>query len=175
LAVSSTDHDDHDLLPLLYPAEYPRQQYYFRHYVPRVLRHSCAVIVISESTKRDVIRFYHLPSEKVHVVLSGYDARRFSPDVGESFPCPEPYLLYVGNVMPHKNLSGLIDAFALIACRTSCTLVIRGWGRAAHVQALRAHIAMLGLDSRIDWQPYVPADELPRLYRGARMLLLPSL
>jgi glycosyltransferase involved in cell wall biosynthesis len=78
----------HDLLPLLYPAEYPRQQYYFRHYVPKVLRHSRAVIVISESTKRDVLRFYHLPPEKVHVVLSGYNAQRFSLDVEESLGRP---------------------------------------------------------------------------------------
>lgn len=165
----------HDLLPLLYPAEYPRQQYYFRYYVPRVLRHSRAVIVISESTKRDVLRFYHLPPEKVHVVLSGYNARRFSPNAEESLACPESYVLYVGNVMPHKNLLRLVDAFASIVGQTPCKLVIRGSGRPAHVQALRERIAMLGLDAHVDWQPYAPADELPRLYRGARMLLLPSL
>ncbi len=44
----------HDLLPLLYPEEYPRQQHYFRRFVPAVLRHSRAVIVISESTRRDL-------------------------------------------------------------------------------------------------------------------------
>src|SRR5262245_59745728 len=48
----------HDLLPLRYPAEYPRQQHYFRRWVPAVLRHSQAVVVISESTRRDLIQFY---------------------------------------------------------------------------------------------------------------------
>ncbi|MBI3636445.1 MAG: glycosyltransferase family 4 protein, partial [Candidatus Rokubacteria bacterium] len=166
----------HDLLPLLYPAEYPRQQYYFRHYVPAVLRHSRAVIVISESTRRDVLRFYRLPPDKVHCVLSGYDGAQFQPDGPAAHDeSGEPFALYVGNVMPHKNLPRLIDAFAAAASRGPGRLVMRGGGQPRHVDPLRARIAALGIADRVDWQPYASADELPRLYRGARMLLLPSL
>jgi glycosyltransferase involved in cell wall biosynthesis len=165
----------HDMLPLLYPEEYPRQQYYFRYYVPMVLNHSRAVIVISESTKRDILRFYRLPPDKVHVVLSGYDSQRFTPRPGDIVDGRSSYVLYIGNVMPHKNLLRLAEAFALVARRASVNLVIRGSGRAAHVQSLRKRIAELGIESRVDWQPYALPDELPRLYRGARMLLLPSL
>jgi glycosyltransferase involved in cell wall biosynthesis len=166
----------HDLLPLLYPAEYPRQQYYFRHYVPAVLRASRAVIVISESTRRDLLRFYRdVPAEKVHVVLSGYDSRRFSADGPSTPPGDMPYALYVGNVMPHKNLTRLTEAFALATTRVPCRLLLRGWGRPRHVTELSARIAALGLEPRVDWKPYARPDELPPLYRGARMLLLPSL
>jgi hypothetical protein len=56
----------HDLLPLLYPSEYPRQQYYFRHYVPAVLRASRAVIVISENA--DLLHFYDVAPED-HVAV----------------------------------------------------------------------------------------------------------
>jgi glycosyltransferase involved in cell wall biosynthesis len=165
----------HDVLPLLYPAEYPRQQYYFRHYVPAVLRASRAVIVSYQSTRRDLLRFYDLPAEKVHVVLLGYDPRRFSPEGPKIVLCPEPYLLYVGNVMPHKNLDGLIQAFARVVQRAPVRLVIRGWGRPRHVRALRERIAVFGLESRVDWRPYANDNELPALYRGARALVLPSL
>lgn len=166
----------HDLLPLLYPSEYPRQRYYFRHYVPAVLRASRAIIVISESTRRDLLRFYDVAPEKVHVVLSGYDAERFVP-APHSAPAPggEPYLLCVGNVMPHKNLLRLMEAFALAAREFPVRLVLRGWGRPRHVQALRERIVALGLEARVDWQPYAPDDELLALYRGARALVLPSL
>jgi len=162
----------HDLLPLHYPEEYPRQQHYFRYYVPAVLRFSRAVIVSSESTRRDLLNLYHLPPEKLCVIHPGYDARRFSPDGADSHA--EPYALYVGNVMPHKNLIRLVEAFAK-AARGPRKLVIRGWGRRRHVRALRERIAALGLEARVDWEPYAKAEELPRLYRGARMLLLPSL
>jgi glycosyltransferase involved in cell wall biosynthesis len=166
----------HDLLPLLYPEEYPRQQYYFRRFVPAVLRDSRAVIVISESTRRDLLRFYPgIAPDRVHVVLSGYDARQFSPAGVRDLAGRPPYALYVGNVMPHKNLHRLMDAFALAARRTEGRLVIRGSGRDRHVRALRARIAGLGIGPRVEWEAYASAGELVRLYREASMLLLPSL
>ena len=166
----------HDLLPLLYPEEYPRQQHYFRHFVPAVLRHSRAVIAISESTRRDLVRFYpEIVPDRVHVVLSGYDARRFSQERAHAPSDESPYALYVGNVMPHKNLHRLVEAFAIAARQIPGRLVIRGAGRGLHVRALRARIADLGLWPRVEWESYASADELARLYQHAAMLLLPSL
>ena len=162
----------HDLLPLHYPPEYPRQQSYFRYYVPAVLRHSRAVIVSSESTRQDILSFYRVPPEKVRVVLLGYDTGRFFPETHDRGAGREPYALFVGNVMPHKNLLRLVEAFAKSA---EGTLVIRGSGHPAHVAALRERIAALGLGPRVDWQPYESEDGLVGLYRAARMLLLPSL
>jgi glycosyltransferase involved in cell wall biosynthesis len=165
----------HDLLPLRYPSEYPRQQYYFRHYVPAVLRASRAVIVISESTRQDLLHFYDVAPEKIHVVLSGYDAERFVPAPAAPEPDPEPYLLYVGNVMPHKNLGRLVEAFAQVAHRLPVRLVLTGWGRPRHVRELQERIAALGIERRVDWRPYAADEELLALYQGARALVLPSL
>ncbi len=164
----------HDVLPLRYPAEYPRQRYYFRYYVPAVLRQSRAVVASSESTRQDLVGFYGLPLDRVVVAPCGYDPGRFSPGHPEDGPGREPYALYVGNIMPHKNLLRLLEAFARAPRRLS-RLVIRGSGRSRHVRAMRARIAALGLESRIDWRPYATAEELPGLYREARMLVLPSL
>jgi glycosyltransferase involved in cell wall biosynthesis len=165
----------HDVLPLRYPDEYPRQQYYFRHYVPRVLRASQAVVVSSESTRRDLVRFYGLREDTLHVVLCGYDENRFVPDPGTPGPEREPYALFVGNVMPHKNLLRLVEAFAAVAARVPARLVIRGSGRRGNVRALAAKIEALRLGDRVDWQPYAGDGELVTLYRKARMLVLPSL
>jgi glycosyltransferase involved in cell wall biosynthesis len=78
-------------------------------------------------------------------------------------------------VMPHKNLLRLVDAFAQAVGDGPGRLVIRGWGRAPHVLALRRRIDAAGLAGRVDWRPYAADDELVDLYRGARALLLPSL
>ena len=166
----------HDVLPLRFPEEYPRQQHYFRHYVSAVLRQSRAVIVSSESTRRDLVDFYRLSPETLHVVLLGHDTRRFTPSPSPSSPPNgEPYALFVGNVLPHKNVLRLVDAFAQAARDIPGRLVIRGWARPTHVQALRRRIDASGLAGRVDWRPYADDDELPDLYRGARALLLPSL
>lgn len=166
----------YDLLPLHYPKAYPRQQYYFRRLVPLVLRHCQTVITISEATRRDILHFYGVASERIHIALCGYDAGRFTSD-GPVAPGPggDPYVLYVGNVMPHKNLLRVIDAFGAVAARTPARLLIRGWGRRPHVEALRRRIAERGIGERVDWRPWVEPDALPALYRGARLLLLPSL
>jgi glycosyltransferase involved in cell wall biosynthesis len=165
----------YDVLPLHYPEEYPRQQYYFRYYVPAVLAASRRIVVCSASTCRDIRRFYpRVPSERLDVVALGYDARRFVPgtSLGDAEP---PYALYVGNVMPHKNLLRLVDAFAAQRGRPDARLVIRGWGRRRNVEALRARIDALGLAARVDWAAYAEPAALPDLYRRARMLVLPSL
>jgi len=165
----------HDVLPLLYPAEYPRQRYYFRYYVPAVLRASRAVIASSESTRRDLLRFYNVPAEKVHVVLLGYDPSQFTAEGRKAVRGPESYLLYVGNVMPHKNLDRLVDAFAKVVSQIPVRLVLCGSGKRRYVEALRRRIAALSLEDWIDWRPYVSDEELPALYRGAHALVLPSL
>jgi len=162
----------HDVLPLREPDEYPRQQHYFRYYVPAVLRGSRAVIASSESTRRDLVDFYRIPRDQLHVVLLGHDAARFAPSAPVSADA-EPYALFVGNVMPHKNLRRVAEAFAQAVAGRPGRLVIRGWGRAVHVQALRDRIHALGIGDRVDWQPYATDDELVALYQRARMLLLP--
>lgn len=166
----------HDLLPLHYPAEYPRQQFYFRWFVPTVLRQSRVVIVTSDSTRRDLLRFCPtVPPASMQVVLLGYDPRQFFPDAGPRPAAIEPYALYVGNIMPHKNLLRLVEAFAAVIRHLPARLVIRGRGREVHVRALAARIEALGVGDRVDWQPYASPEDLPGLYRQARMLLLPSL
>lgn len=167
----------HDLIPLFYPAEFPRfprAYLYFRFVVPRLLRASRAVIADSEHTRRDVLaRYPGVPAGRIHVAPAAYDRSRFF--AGPAAVRDQPaYLLYVGNIAPHKNLIRLVEAFAASEPRTA-TLVIRGSGRARYVTAVRRRIEELGLGQRIDWRPYEDAAALPELYRGARALVLPSL
>src|SRR5437773_950463 len=63
----------HDLLPLFFPAEYPRQQYYFRSLVPRVLRSSRVLVADSESTRRDITQSYGIEAAKIRVIYPGYE------------------------------------------------------------------------------------------------------
>ena len=60
----------------------------------RALKHSDAVICISENTKRDVLRFYPwLQEDKIHVVYNGVGEEFFPMKSVEK----KGYLLYVGN------------------------------------------------------------------------------
>lgn len=167
----------HDVLPLSFPSEYPRQQYYFRLFVPRILRASRIVVADSESTRRSIVQHYGVPADKVRVINPGYDPEVFFSNGFDPFSAAseEPYLLYVGNVLPHKNLLRLLDAVAILRRRRPCRLLIRGEGRPAHVQAVRERVETLGLTGAVTFVGYAGARELRDLYARAACLVLPSL
>jgi glycosyltransferase involved in cell wall biosynthesis len=166
----------HDLLPLFFQTEYPRQQYYFRSLVPRVLRRSRVIVAVSESTRRDIVESYGIAPEHVRVIYPGYDPESYSvcerhrPDPGE-----EPYLLYVGNLLPHKNLLRLLDALAILRRRRRARLIIRGDGQPVYARAVRERVETLGLGRDVSFQGYAAEGRLRDLYAGAVCLVLPSL
>jgi glycosyltransferase involved in cell wall biosynthesis len=167
----------HDLLPLSFPLEYPRQQHYFRHLVPRALRLSRRVIADSESTRSDVIRRFEIAPTKVTVAYPGYDPDLFYP--GDPGPGPsmrdDPYVLYVGNLLPHKNLPRVLDAFAILRRRLRVRLIIRGEGWPAYTQSLYEQVETLGLTESVSFLEYADEWTLRGLYTRAACLVLPSL
>lgn len=166
----------HDLLPLFFPAEYPRQQYYFRSLVPRVLRSSRVIVADSESTRQDIVQSYGIAPEKIRVIYPGYDPDAYSAN-GSRHPGSEEdaYLLYVGNLLPHKNLLSLLDALAILRRRRRARLVIRGEGQPAYARAVRERVETLGLGGVVSFQGYATQGALRDLYAGAACLVLPSL
>ena len=167
----------HDLLPLFFPAEFPRQQYYFRSLVPRVLRSSRVVVADSESTRRDITQSYGIAPDKVLVVYPGYDPDTYSAN-GSDRPLGSvegSYLLYVGNLLPHKNLLSLLDALAILRRRRRARLIIRGDGQPAYARAVRERVETLGLGDLVSFQGYAAEGALRDLYAGAVCLVLPSL
>jgi glycosyltransferase involved in cell wall biosynthesis len=167
----------HDLLPLSFPPEYPRQQHYFRHLVPRALRLSRRVIADSQSTRSDVISRFEIVPSKVTVVYPGYDPALYFPGdngVGSSLG-HDPYLLYVGNLLPHKNLPRLLDAFAMLRRRLRVRLIIRGEGWPAYTRSLYDQVETLGLAGSVSFLDYADEGTLRDLYLRAACLVLPSL
>jgi len=163
----------HDLIPLAFPRDYPRQQFYFRRLVPAILRESRAVIAVSEATRREVIAAYGLGPECVRAIPNGYDRAEFAPVGPATEDGGVPYVLYVGNLLPHKNLPRLIEAVARVARRSPVRLVIAGGGTPGRLAGLRRLAERSG--TRLELMPYVAQEALPALYRGARLVAMPSL
>ncbi len=129
------------------------------------------VIAISDSTAADLRRFYRLPDSKLRVVLLGVDPMFF--EVGKRRE-PERFLLAASTLHPHKNLDGLLRAFAgfrkvhpdfhLIACG------IHGFFTGPLV-ALRES---LGLQEAVQFPGWVPREDLYDLYARASAFVYPS-
>ena len=158
----------HDLLPLLYPESYPRQKRYYRSVFPAILRRAEAVMAASENTKKDLVKHYGLPASKITVIYSGVDRGLFRPVPRAS--AAEPYILFVGNQYPYKNIRRLLEAFSALV-RDGCTHRLFLAGEKPPTDALHA----LGLGDRVRSLGYVTRADLPRLYSQADLLALPSL
>ena len=167
----------HDLLPLFFPAEYPRQQYYFRSLVPRVLKSSRVIVADSESTRRDIIQGYAIAPGRVKVIYPGYDPATYCTNGFDrsSVSAEDSYLLYVGNLLPHKNLLSLLDALAILRRRHRARLIIRGDGQPTYARAVRERVETLGLSDAVSFQGYAGEEALRDLYTRAACLVLPSL
>ncbi|MEA3136960.1 MAG: hypothetical protein QOC71_1241 [Thermoplasmata archaeon] len=106
-----------------------------------------------------------VPKDRLQVVPNGFDPERFKPHG----PIRRgDYLLFVGRLVPYKGLEVLLQALA--KSRINAPLLIVGDGPLR--SALRQQATRLGLD--VHFLGHVPDADLPALYRGARLTLLPS-
>jgi glycosyltransferase involved in cell wall biosynthesis len=86
-----------------------------------------------------------------------------------------PYILFVGNLKPHKNVKGLIHAFSQICARRDLDhqLLILGDDRKWKA-GLVNECEKLGIDEHILFAPHVPYEDLPSVYGAAEILVMPS-
>ncbi len=172
----------HDLIFRLYPETHmPLNRWFLTLMMPRFLRHADAVIAVSECTRRDAIRWYRIPEERIHVIYEGVD-ERFRPAPSEAveavrarYRLPDRFILYVGTIEPRKNLPTLFAAYRLLLERwPDLGLVVAGkpgWLTGGTFRALRE----LGLEERVRFLGYVPDEDLPPLYSAAAVFVFPSL
>jgi glycosyltransferase involved in cell wall biosynthesis len=138
---------------------------------------AAALIAVSETTKRDLVRHLRVPPDRVTVVYEGIDHSTFRPV--ERRLLDEPYVLYVGSEQPRKNLVTLLRAFAEAkrdpALRRLRLVKVGEAGVSGSREPTLAAVAELGLERDVLFPERVPEDELVAWYSGAACLVLPSL
>jgi glycosyltransferase involved in cell wall biosynthesis len=170
----------HDLIFLRYPEQYrwaDRQIYSFKF--RHACRHADAIVAISESTKKDIIHYFGIPPEKIHVIYqSGHERflERQTPQWLEQirlrYQLPARFLLYVGSVIERKNLLQIVKALAMMPASDRLPLVIVGRGK-AYLQQVIEYARSVRLDSLL-YFPDPSHEDLPAIYQLADMLIYPS-
>ena len=172
----------HDLAHRVHPAEVPwQQQLYFHAVLPRALRQAAAVIVPSDSTRKDLLRIYPKPGldEKTKVIAEGLPQ---SPPAGPLPDGIEPgFILAVGSVEPRKNYARLLAAYRQLRGRAVPfiingrpgvpKLVIAGRPGWAYGDTLERIVAEPG----VRYLGHVDEPTLASLYESASVLAFPSL
>jgi glycosyltransferase involved in cell wall biosynthesis len=141
------------------------------------------IFTVSEQSKRDILKFFRIPPEKIVVTPNAIDDRfRVVPteeevtQTRERYQLSHSYLLYVGNIKPHKNLECLIEAFHYVRSqgRSELELLIIG-SEISQIQALRRAIHKYQLHRYVRLLGFVPDKTLVVLYRLASVFVFPSL
>ena len=112
-------------------------------------RRARAIVCDSEFTKRELSRLLGPFRCPLHAVPIGIESSWFQRPSGAR-PHPAPYVLFVGNLKPHKNLPRTLAAFAEIAERVPHDFLVIGPGDAALVRAavpseVRSRVHFLGI------------------------------
>ena len=166
----------HDLLPLRYPAHYPKQWYYFGSVLPMVIRQSSAIVCDSVATRDDAIRRFGRPRCSMVVIPAGFNSALFHPadleQVGVEMQAP--YFMFVGDMRPYKNIARALSAFAGLS-ESNVRFIVAGNLHTRDPAPLLSLVRELGMEDRVVFTDYISDDEVARLYRGALALVFPSL
>src|SRR5215210_7638340 len=175
----------HDCIHLRFPQYLPNRfaYAYARSSLWIATHRARRVLTVSEASKRDILEYFHVPESKIDVIYNAMDDRLGEAptpeemrNVRERYQLNDPFVLYAGNIKPHKNLERLIEAFhalrkggvehvklLIIGDEISKYATLR---RAVHRYKLHKHVRFFG---------FVPDRTLAVLYRLARVFVFPSL
>ncbi len=176
----------HDLIYKTFPQSHmPQTIELTEKYMQGIAARADKIICISENTRRDLHAFLDIPVEKSCVVYNGVDHSMFYPLSPEErinaagqlkeMGIGRPYILYVGTIEPRKNLTGLLESFALLKSRRMFDgqLVVagmKGW----MVDNVGGLIKELGIQADVIFTGFVRDDQLCQLYNMAEVFVFPS-
>ena len=160
-----------------------RDLYQLRYLTRYSVKQAAKILTISEYSKKDICEIYKVRPDKVIVTYPSYDKERFHPRIKnkelriKQLGVKQPYILFLGTLQPRKNLERLIEAHS--GLETDCKLVIAGMineGRGGWMnENIFQAVSGKRLADRVIFTGYLPDDELPGLYAGAKAFVLPSL
>lgn len=181
----------HDLSFFYYPQEFLKKDFYqLKNWTRYSVEKANKVIAVSKTTKKDLIKFYHLPEEKIVVIYNGYEKELKIPACKtgrqssnlknkiKNFKMNKPYILFVGTIQPRKNILTLIKAFSLLLNeKPQFSLVLvgkKGWLYQKMFAEIESNYSLLLKNQKIVFLDYVDDQLLTLLYQNAFAFVLPS-
>ena len=142
------------------------------------------VITVSDFSKKEILQNVVLVKDsKVTAIHNGIDTKAFAADqtlrdtdhIRDKYKLPTKYLLYVGNVKPHKNLKVLLEAFERLESDIDLLIV----GKKEGFISGESEEGLLSIcqrkRNRIFFTGYVDQEDLPSIYQMASVFVFPSL
>jgi len=148
---------------------------WYRLALPIIGRMADSIITISDFSKREIIKFLHIPPDKITRIYLGVanstlktPSNSFVAHVTAKFK-GEPFLLTVGSLNPNKNIKALLNSISYLRDLNLKVAVVGGDN--AKVFGDRNFI----YPDSVEFFGYVSESELQWLYANAALFIFPSL
>lgn len=173
----------HDLNFVHHPLWLPyANRVYYNHYFPLWADKANRIATVSEYTKQDLIKTYHVPSEKIDVVYNGANeslkpiSEKEKEETRIKYSQGNPYFIFVGASPPRKNLINLFKAFDLFKDKESSSfkLIIAGAKKWWADDIKQTYMKMKHIDDVI-FTDRVSTEELNKLISAAHAMTYVSL
>ncbi|MBQ8755836.1 MAG: WecB/TagA/CpsF family glycosyltransferase [Lentisphaeria bacterium] len=161
----------HDLSQYHVPVKYDKfRMFYIKHVLPYYASKAQSIVAISNSTKNDLIKYWHIPEEKITVVYNGFTP----PEKAETEK--KKQILYISRIEhPGKNHLNLLKAFELLPenLRKEYTLVMPGaaWNGA---ETVFEYAKKSPCKEQFKFTGFLEFAKLPELYAQSSMYIFPS-
>jgi glycosyltransferase involved in cell wall biosynthesis len=172
-----------DLIGFIRPETFTPKMRMWQHiFVSNAVRIADAIITISESTKRDILKFFPFDADRIYVTPLSAD-ENYKPDHDEEtlkrvrakYKLPPQFVLYVGTIEPRKNVAGIARAYSMMPAklREEYPLVLAG-SRGWYADTIFEEINSLNISGGIREIGFVDAEDLPALMSLAKLFVFPS-
>lgn len=141
------------------------------------------VSTVSQHSKRDMVKFYNLNPDRIHVIPDGVDTKIFRP-IDDAvclaewrrkiFGADAPFIVYVGKPTERRNLSSLIKAFAELKKEKIPHKLLLVGTALPGTSPFRRVINEMNLEDEVFTIDYVTHDEMFLVYNAASLLVYPS-
>lgn len=178
----------HDVFHLAFFGQLPvRQKIYAVMMLNSAVRLSDSIITVSNFSRSEIMKHIKTGDGKISVIHNGISTERFrkldaavSLYARDKFSLPDKYILFVGNVKPHKNLKMLLSAYELLHERgvKDYFLVIAGKKEGFITGDSKVFTILKNnpfLKEKVFFTGYIKNEDLPAIYNLASILVFPSL
>ncbi len=165
----------HDLSPIVTPQYYNLKRKLWHKFInyEKIIARANLLFAVSEHTKLDLVRLFHVPENKITVVYPGVDLKVFYPEtdvqklraVRNKYSLPGNYILFLNTIEPRKNLDNLLKAFELLPLPVNLVIAgKKGW----KYRTIFKKIKMSGKAKQIKYLNYVEEKDKPAIINLAR-------
>jgi glycosyltransferase involved in cell wall biosynthesis len=160
------------------------EKIYMRWAIKNSCRRAQKIIAVSENTKRDLVKLYQVPEEKIAVIYEGvnFETRNLKLETQKKEKSCElqvasfkPFLLFIGRLEERKNIVGIIQAFEILKEKHKIPhkLILAG-NPGFNYKKIQSYLSNSSYKSEIILTGFVSEEEKQKLLKNAEVFLFPT-